>query len=259
MAWGDYLQPTVDGVMFRADPEPTPPPTINLLSVVPDGPLALVLTFDRAPSGEHLDPASYALAFVSGSVGYLPGVVAAAIEPDGNDYPHKIRLTLSAQCTKDNVYSVTVSGIVGPCDEALGTATAQWTALGDGPAVASAASLGLTSIRVVFDETVIGCDTPGDWLVEEADGDPVAVDAVAGTGAYRTLTLAAPLVPGQTYTVTAPAATTSASSNVIAEADREAEFVVPVLTGRVSIRATGGAARCLVLLVMPPVQASEEV
>lgn len=254
-----YYQPTIGGVLFRAEPEPPPPETINLLTVVPDGPLALVLTFDRAPAGAHLDPASYALAFVSGVGGYLPAVLAAVAEPDGNDYPHKVRLTLAAQCTKDDVYSVTVSGILGPCDEPLGTATAQWIALGNGPAVQSAASLGLTSVRVVFDEPVIGCDDPAGWAVEEQDGDPVVVSSVAGSGAYRTLTLAAPLVPVQPYTVLAPATTTSVSSNAIAEADRDAEFVVPVLTGRVSIRATGGAARCLVLLVMPPNQASEEV
>jgi hypothetical protein len=229
---------------------PTPDPTINLLSAVPDGPLALVLTFDRAPGGDALEAAAYALSALDG--GYLPEVLSAAYAPDpSHDFSHKVRLTLGQQCTEGDTYRVTVSGIVGPCDEALGTATADWEAIGTGPAVLSAASSGLLGIRVVFDEAVQECEAAGTWLIEDALGAPVAVASVAGTDAVRQLGLGAALVPGQPYSLTAPATTKNVPGNLIATADRDAAFTVPVLTGKVSIRATGGGARCSMLLVMP--------
>lgn len=253
---GDFFQPTVGGVMFRADPNSS---FLDLVSATPDGPLGLILEFNQPPIGDESLPASYQITTLGSGV--VPVITLAERWTDpGHELSHLIRLTFAGQATIGEIYTVAVVGnLTGAGGAELDNRTASWTAVGTGPAVESAASVGLAAVRVVFDESVIGCDTPGDWLVAEVAGDPVTVDSVDGTGAYRTLTLAAALVPGQTYTVTAPAATTNISSNVIAEADREAEFVVPVLTGRVSIRATGGTAKCLVLLVMPPVQASEEV
>lgn len=223
---------------------PAAVPTINLVSAVPDGPLALILTFDRPPAGTVLDVGSYVLATDGG--GYVPAVLSIAFEPapEGEIYPVAVRLILAAQATGGEEYSVTVAGIEGPSGESLGTAVAVWEAVAVVPQVVSAAAVGYLGVAVLFDASVQGCGTPGAWdLQPAAGGSPLVIDDVLIVGALVRLSLTDQLVPGREYTVTAPAATTDTSSNPVDPAHKTATFTAPSVSGSLAIRAAGGTVK----------------
>lgn len=223
---------------------PAPDPTINLQSVVPDGALALVLTFDRAPAGDALDVAAYALSSVGGAIGYLPAIVAVAYDPDPlHEFPHVVRLTLSEPATGGEDYRVTVAGIVGPCDEALGDASADFVAIAPLPEVVAAAAVGFLRAVVDFDAPM-GATLPADWTLERVDtADVVVVDAVATSGTRAILSLASAMVPGKSYAVTAPATARDTSGNLVDPAHKSATFATAPVSGTLTIGATGGTVR----------------
>ena len=138
-------------------PTPAPPvppdPTINLLSASADGPLAVVLMFDRSPAGTVLDPESYALAPTGGGAAVVVASVGLGEPAPGEVYPTSVRLSLASQGTHGATYRVTVSGVTGPDDEALGQASADWLAAATLPALVRARGAG-QAVTVEFNESV---------------------------------------------------------------------------------------------------------
>ena len=204
---------------------PAPDPTINLLSVTPDGPLALVLEFDRPPAGDVDETTAYALS--TGGPGYVPGIVSVAEEPDPDPdhvYSHFVRLVLASQATDGETYTVTVAGILGPCGEALGSAAASFEAAAVAPQVVSAMVDGAT-IGVAFDRP-LDAETigdPGDWTLSGDLALPTITGvALAAGGMGVVLAIAGDVLDGTT--VEAPATVADVAGNAVDPAHRSAEI-----------------------------------
>ena len=200
--------------------------TINLLSAVTDGPLTLVLTFDRPPAGAVLSAGSYTITTSGG--GHVPSVASVALDavPPGEVYPFGVRLAFAEQATDGESYAVAVAGITGPCDEALGVDSASWTAEAVAPQAVSAQASHL-DLAVTFDADLdpatIG--DPGDWTLAGMTSPPtilsVTLDVVAS---LVDLVLDGELATGAT--ITAPATVTDTSGNAVDAAHRTATVYV---------------------------------
>ena len=228
----------VDASPWREAATPCPVPTISLLSAVPDGPLALVLTFDRPPGGAYLTSGSYQIVGIGAGAGVVPNISSMAlveVAPPG--YSHAIRLEFVDQFSGDDTYEVTVQNLTGACGEALGDATAQFVATSVAPRVLDGGfGPGLDHVWVEFSRTMTGIADPGDWDISpEGGGAPIAVTAVGGTTTRPVLELAAAMDPETEYRVTAPAAAMDGSGTVLDATYDHAIFTTPAEAGPLTI------------------------
>lgn len=211
-----------DGVTPDALPSVFPPdPTLNLLSATRDGPLELVLEFDRPPAGDVDEIGAYAITGAS----HIPTIVAVAEGHDPNPlhvYSYFVRLTFASQAKADVVYTVTVTGLLGPCDEALGVAAASWAGVAALPQVIDAGATPgqiLVAFDLPIDMATIGA--PSDWtLLGSIEMPTITGVALVAGGRAVALAITGDVLEGTS--IRAPSTLTDLAGNAIDPAHREA-------------------------------------
>lgn len=109
----------------------TPATVINLLSAVPVDPKTLLLTFDRAPAGTVLAPASYVVSGPPGAAPIAVRSIALGLAAPGAVYPVTVYLRFFGPGTAGAIYTVTAAtSIAGAGGESLVENSATWTATG---------------------------------------------------------------------------------------------------------------------------------
>jgi phage gp46-like protein len=223
---GPFAVPT------EAYTEALPVETIDLLSAEPDGPLSLVLTFDLAPEGYTTE--TFTLTALDG--GTLPTIASVA----AGTAPEEILLTLATPGTAGKLYSVTVAGVTGPHEEALGTAIAPWTAPVPSPVqVAGASAESAVAVIIYVNQDL--ADTPPLRTAENYSIPGMTVQSATPEGPRAIRLVVTPGTPGTAYTATvASGQISSLDGGTIDTTNNTASFVahapVPVLWAPQNVR-----------------------
>lgn len=212
----------MDAGAYQANIAGSVAPTLNVVSATPAGPLSLVVLFDRPPAGAVLGVASYTVAPDGDYAAVAVAAVALGDPEPGATYPVSVVLTFEVQGKGGEAYTLTVAGLTGPAGEALGTASAGFTAAATAPRVTTAVAA-TAAIEVGFslpmDEATIGAAE--DWtLAGDVDLPTITGVSLLAGGLTVSLAITGDVLDGTT--VTAPATIADPAANVVDSAHDDA-------------------------------------